>query len=89
MLRTRNLSLTSSPTELTIQDSIEQPNAIAIQNTSNSAHVYIGNENVSTSNYGLKLAPSQTVSIDLSSYQSIYAVGESGAAVSVLILDQP
>jgi hypothetical protein len=88
MLRTKNLTLTSSPLELTIQDAVEQPNSIAIQNTSETQYVYIGDNNVSTSNYGYLLAPFQTISMDLSPYQSVYGVGDSGATVAVLILDQ-
>jgi hypothetical protein len=88
MLRTKNLTLTSSPLELTIQDAVEQPNSIAIQNTSETQYVYIGDSNVSSVNYGYLLAPSQTISMDLSPYQSVFAVGDSGATIAVLILDQ-
>jgi len=88
MLRTRNLSLSSSPAEVTLQDAIEQPNAIAIQNTSETEYVYIGDINVSSVNYGYLLAPSQTISMDLSPYESVFAVGDSGATIAVLILDQ-
>jgi hypothetical protein len=86
MLRTRNLTLTSTAQELTIDDSIDTANTISIQNTDASATIYIGNQSVTSSNYGIKLAAGQIWSADLAPNDQIYAVGTS--TVSVLILER-
>lgn len=84
MLRTRNLTLTSTAQELTIDDMIDTPNTISVQNTDVAAPLYIGNESVTSSNYGIKLAPGQMWSADLSANDQLYAVGTSTVAVLVL-----
>jgi len=86
MLRTRNLTLTSTAQELTIDDSIDTPNTISVQNTDASAPLYIGNASVTSSIYGIKLSAGQIWSADLNAYDKIYAVGTS--TVSVLILER-
>jgi hypothetical protein len=86
MLRTRNLTLTSTAQELTIDDSIDTANTISVQNTDASAPIYIGNQSVTSSNYGIKLAAGQIWSADLAPNDQIYAVGTS--TVSVLILER-
>ena len=86
MLRTRNLTLSSTAQELTIDDMVDTPNTISVQNTDLSAPLYIGGEAVTTSLYGIKLAPGQMWSADLGTDDKIYAVGT--ASVSVLILER-
>jgi len=84
MLRTRNLTLTSTAQELTINDYIDTPNTISVQNTDDSAPIYIGNQSVTSSNYGIKLASGQIWSADLAPNDEIYAVGTSTVAVLIL-----
>jgi hypothetical protein len=84
MLRTRNLTLTSTAQELTINDDIDTANTISVQNTDASAPVYIGNASVTSSNYGIKLAAGQIWSADLAPNNEIYAVGTSTVAVLIL-----
>jgi hypothetical protein len=86
MLRTRNLTLTSTAQELTINDDIDTANTISVQNTDDSAPIYIGNQSVTSSNYGIKLAAGQIWSADLAPNDEIYAVGT--ASVAVLILER-
>ena len=86
MLRTRNLTLTSTAQELTIDDSIDTANTISVQNTDASAPIYIGNASVTSSNYGIKLAAGQIWSADLAPNDKLFAVGTS--TVSVLILER-
>jgi hypothetical protein len=86
MLRTRNLTLTSTAQELTIDDAMDSPNTISVQNTDSSAVLYIGNASVTSSNYGIKLSSGQIWSADLEADDKIYAVGTS--TVSVLILER-
>lgn len=84
MLRTMNLTLTSTPVQLTIFDEVDGPNTISIQNTDPSATLYLGGDDVSVSNYGIKLAPGQLWSADLGAYDRLYAVGSGTAAVLIL-----
>jgi len=86
MLRTKNLTLSSTAQELTIDDVVNTPNTISVQNTDSSAPLYIGNESVTTTNYGIKLSAGQAWSADLGANDKIYAVGTS--TVSVLILEK-
>ena len=86
MLRTRNLTLSSSPTLLTITDEVENLNTVSIQNTDASATVWLGGATVSQTAYGIKLAPGQIWSADLGAYDKLYAVGT--GTVAVLILER-
>ena len=86
MLRTRNLTLTSTPTLLTTTDEIDTSNTVSIQNTSDSATLYLGGANVSSSSYGVRLSPEQIWSADLGAYDKLYAVGT--GTVAVLILER-
>ena len=86
MLRTRNLTLNSTPTLLTITDEVETHNTISVQNTSETATLYIGGTNVSSSSYGVRLLSGQIWSADLGPYDEVYAVGS--GTVAVLILER-
>lgn len=89
MIRTRNLSLTTSAVQVTLQDSVDSPNSISIQNTSLSGNVYVGNASVTTTSYGYKLFPSQAITMDIVPYEKVYVVGESGTTAAILIMDIP
>jgi hypothetical protein len=84
MLRTRNLTLSGTAQELTIDDMIDTPNTISVQNTDSSATIYIGGQSVTSSNYGIKLSAGQIWSADLGPDDQIYAVGTSTAAIMIL-----
>ena len=84
MLRTRNLTLTSTAQEITIDDMIDTSNTISVQNTDAADPVYIGNESVTSSNYGIKLSAGQIWSADLGPNDQVYAVGTSTASVLIL-----
>jgi hypothetical protein len=86
MLRTKNLTLSGTAQELTIDDMVDTANTISVQNTDSSAPLYIGNESVTTTNYGIKLSAGQIWSADLGPDDKIHAVGT--ATVSVLILER-
>jgi hypothetical protein len=88
MLRTRNLTLNGTAQQITIDDTIDNPNTISIQNTADSGYAYLGNESVTSSNYGHKLFPGQTFSVELSAEDKIFAVGDSGVTVAAFILEQ-
>jgi hypothetical protein len=84
MIRTRNLTLTSTAQEITIDDSIDTSNTISVQNTDATAAIYIGNESVTSSNYGIKLSAGQIWSADLGPNDQLFAVGTSTASILIL-----
>jgi hypothetical protein len=58
---------------------------ITIQNIDASAIVYIGGEGVTSSNYGYRLSPGAAWSIELPSFDSMYAItNTNGSTVAVL-----
>jgi hypothetical protein len=87
MLRTRNLTLTSTAQEITINDGINTENTISIQNTHATADAYLGTSNVTSSSYGIELAAGDTWSADLSASDQIFGVG-TNTTVAVLILEK-
>jgi hypothetical protein len=50
-------------------------------------NVYIGASHVTTSDYGFRLLPEQTLSITLGPYDEIYGISDSSAEVSILVLE--
>lgn len=61
-------------------------NNIYIQNLSDELDIYIGNEDVTIGNYGMKLVPLSTMYlpfIDISQNQNISIIGSPGAKFSV------
>jgi hypothetical protein len=58
---------------------------ITIQNTDETAIVYIGGEGVTSLNYGYQLAPNNAWSIELSGKDAIYAISDTnGSKVAIL-----
>lgn len=88
MLRTRNITLSSTIQQITIPDAVDAPNAISIQNTYDTGYAYLGGASVSSTNYGVRLAPGQIFSADLSFYDKIYAVGDTGVTIAVLVIER-
>jgi hypothetical protein len=87
MLRTRNLTLTNTAQEITIDDAIDTKNTISVQNTHATADAFLGAANVTSSLYGIKLAPGAIWSADLGPSDQIFAVGNS-TTLAVLILER-
>jgi hypothetical protein len=73
---------------MTINDAIDTPNSISIQNTSPTGFAYIGNENVSSSSYGFKLYPGQSFMADLAADYQIWAIGDNNVTVAVMIIEK-
>ena len=71
---------------MTVSDDLETPNTVSIQNTSDSATLYLGGTSVSSSSYGVRLLAGQIWSADLGAYDKLYAVGT--GTVAVLILER-
>jgi len=87
VIRQRIITLSGTPQELTYEGTIDPLSVLSIQNTVSSGYAYIGNESVSTSDYGHKLYPGQSFTIELAPNDRLYAVGDSGVKVAVFSLD--
>lgn len=59
---------------------------ITIQNIDSTAYVYLGGPNVSTTNFGYRLAPNSAWSVELRKEEVIYAVSSGTSNVAVLEL---
>jgi hypothetical protein len=57
---------------------------VIIQNNSTAANVYLGASDVSLESYGFKLAAGSAISLRLGGKDSVYAVADATATVSVL-----
>lgn len=74
----------NTPTRISNR-SVHSGEDLTIQNLSATAYVYIGNENVSTTNYGFRINPDTSFSIELPPQNEIWAVTSSnGSQVAVL-----
>ena len=51
---------------------------ISIQNLDTQKYLFIGDNTVSNSSYGLRLDPAEIISIDLSPNDDLYAISDSG-----------
>lgn len=78
----------TTPTELTIEDSINGVNTLIIQNIYDAEYVYIGNSNVSNLDYGFLLHPRQAFTIELRPQDRIYAVGSSTMNVVCMSIER-
>lgn len=79
--------LTSTPLDLTYTGPIDPWSCLSIQNIMSSGYAYLGGENVSSSNYGHKLYPGQSFTIELSPNDKLFAVGDSGVSIALFKLD--
>jgi hypothetical protein len=87
MIRQQIIALNSTPIDLTLSGVIDPAIAMSIQNIMTTGFAYLGNENVSSSNYGHKLYPGQSFTIELAPNDKLFAVGDSGVSIAKFILD--
>ena len=58
---------------------------ITLQNVNDSGYIYIGGENVTSTNYGFRIMPNHSFSIELNGNDAIYAIASSnGLSLAVL-----
>lgn len=58
---------------------------ITLQNVNETAYVYIGGADVSTTNYGYRIAPDNAWSVELPGQDALYAISDAnGAFVAML-----
>ena len=89
MIRTKLVGLEGTPTKIDFTDGMNREVALVIQNLADSGYVYIGNENVSTSNFGVRIPPEGTFDVDLTVGDDLYAVtnGVDDITISVMSMD--
>jgi hypothetical protein len=87
MIKQKIQSLNNTPVDLTYTGLIDPHSVLSIQNIVSSGYAYLGNESVSSSNYGHKLYPGQSFTIELSPNDKLFAVGDSGVSVSIFTLE--
>jgi hypothetical protein len=87
MIKQKIQLLNSTPIDLTYSGLVDPHCVLSIQNIMNSGYAYLGNENVSSSNYGHRLYPGQSFTIELSPNDKLFAVGDSGVSVAVFTLE--
>lgn len=89
MIKISNLTLSATAVSVIPSDSTPSYGSISIENVSTSGYAYIGNSNVTSTNFGFKLYPAQTITMDIDQYEHLYICGDTGVKVAVMILDKP
>jgi hypothetical protein len=85
MARHKLVTLSNTNASLISDAGIHSGKDITIQNVSETAIVYIGGTNVTTSNYGYKLLPGAAWSVELPPRDSLYSISDTdGSQVAVL-----
>lgn len=79
--------LNSTPIDVTYTGPFDRPSVLSIQNIMTTGYAYLGNESVSSSDYGHKLYPGQSFTIELAPNDKIFAVGDSGVSIALFKLD--
>ena len=79
---------TTTPTELSIEDKINGACTLVVENVDATAYVYLGNEGVTSSNYGFLLYPQQAFTIELRPSDKIYAIGNSASIVACMSIER-
>jgi hypothetical protein len=87
MIKQRIQALNGTPVDLTYTGVIDPLTVLSVQNIMDSGYAYLGGENVSINNYGHKLYPGQSFTIELAPNDKLFAVGDSGVSVAIFTLD--
>jgi hypothetical protein len=79
----------TTPIQLSIEDVCQMANTLVVQNVNDSGFIYLGTENVSTTNYGFKLYTDQAFTIELRPYDRLWAISStSGMIAAVMIVER-
>lgn len=87
MIKQKIQALNTTPVDLTYTGIIDPLVVLSIQNIATSGFAYLGNEKVSSADFGHKLYPGQSFTIELAPNDKIFAVGDSGVSVALFSLD--
>lgn len=80
------LQVGSTQVHMTNWNVLRSESSIIIKNIS-FGNVYLGADGVTTSDYGFRLLPEQTLSITVGPYDELYGICDSSAEVSILVLE--
>lgn len=80
------LQIHTTPVHLTNWNVLRSRSSVIIKNIS-FANIYIGNSNVTLTNYGFRLLPEQTLSLELGPYDEIYGISSDPSEVSILVVE--
>ena len=58
---------------------------LSVQNVSASGYIYLGGDNVTTSNYGYRISPNSAIAFELDGHDAIYAVSETNGLNAAVI----
>jgi hypothetical protein len=87
MIKQKIQALSGTPVDLTYSGLIDPHSVLSVQNIMDSGYAYLGGENVSILNYGHKLYPGQSFTIELSPNDKLFAIGDSGVSVAIFTLE--
>jgi hypothetical protein len=79
---------TTVPTEVTVEDLINGVCTLVVQNVDLTSNVYLGNSDVSTSNYGFILYPKQAFTVELRPFDKLYAIGDSATILACMSIER-
>lgn len=87
MLKHRVVTLNGTAQDLVIHEPVDALAVFSVQNIMTSGFAYLGNIEVTPLNFGHKLYPGQSFTIELAPNDKLYAVGDTGVKVALFSLD--
>jgi len=87
-LKHRVITLNGTPQKLNVKEAVDSRCTLSVQNTMTTGYAYLGNANVTTTDYGHKLYPAQSFTIEMATGDDLWAVGDSGVKVAIFIQDR-
>lgn len=93
MIRTKNLSLDNTAKELTFSDEVDSHYSIMITNTSSNKHALVGDINVSTTHYGIRVEHDGPPVIleNMSFKDRLYGISEdpnTATSVAIMVIER-
>lgn len=79
---------TTTPIDITIEDSVNGVCTLVVQNTDLSSNVYLGNSLVSAADYGFILYPKQAFTVELRPFDRLYAIGDAATIVACMSIER-
>ena len=87
-LRHKILTLDSTPQNLVTRETVHSVNTLTVQNIMETGYAYLGAETVSSTDFGHKLYPGQSFTVEMASSDDLWAVGDSGVQVAIFVMDR-
>lgn len=85
MFKSKILGISTAPVEVTF-DGIFSSQTLSIQNTHASEHAYLGNPTVTSTDYGFKLKAGESLTLDLSGQDKLWAMATANVYLAVMII---